>query len=147
MNRESGLEDLVTRSIGPQRFNLFLLGVFAGLGLLLAAVGIYGVLAYNVSQRTHEIGVRMALGAAMSDVLKLVVGKGMALVGAGVALGLACAFALSRVMESLLFGVSARDLTTFVATALLLTGVALGACFIPARRAAKVDPMIALRSE
>ena len=141
------MEQLVSGSIAPQRFNLLLLGLFAVVGLLLAAVGIYGVMAYSVSQRTHEIGIRMALGAEMRDVMKMVVAHGMALIGAGVTLGLAAAFALSRVMDSLLFGVSARDFTTFGATALLLAGVALGACLVPARRAAKVDPMGALRHE
>jgi putative ABC transport system permease protein len=141
------MEQLVSGSIAPQRFNLFLLGLFALVGLVLAAVGVYGVMAYSVSQRTHEIGIRMALGAEMRDVMKMVMAHGMALIGAGVALGLAGAFALSRVMDSLLFGVSARDFTTFGVTALLLGGVALGACLVPARRAAKVDPMIALRYE
>ena len=141
------MEQLVSGSIAPQRFNLLLLGLFAVVGLLLAAVGIYGVMAYSVSQRTHEIGIRMALGAEMRDVMKMVVAHGMALIGAGVTLGLAAAFALSRVMDSLLFGVSARDFTTFGATALLFAGVALGACLVPARRAAKVDPMGALRHE
>ena len=141
------MEQLVSGSIAPQRFNLFLLGLFALVGLLLAGVGIYGVMAYSVSQRTQEIGIRMALGAEVGDVMKMVAAHGMALIGAGVALGLAGAFALSRVMDSLLFGVSARDFTTFGVTALLLGGVALGACLVPARRAAKVDPMIALRHE
>src|SRR6185369_12994969 len=127
-----------TESIAPHRFNLLLLGVFAAVAFTLAVVGIYGVMSYAVTQRIHEIGLRMALGAQTSDVLKLVVGQGMALIGTGVGLGLAGAFGVSRLLESLLFGVSATDLTTFAATAALLAGVALGACFVPARRAAKV---------
>ncbi|HSB12440.1 MAG TPA: ABC transporter permease [Blastocatellia bacterium] len=141
------MESLVSNSLSEPRFVLLLLGVFAGAALALSVIGVYGVVSYSVAQRSHEIGVRMALGAQMSDVLKLVVGRGMALVGGGIALGLAGAYALSRVMESLLFGVGARDFGTFAATAVILAGVALGACFVPARRATKVDPMIALRCE
>jgi putative ABC transport system permease protein len=138
---------LVSRSIAPQRFNLSLLSLFAGLGLLLAAVGIYGVMAYSVSQRTHEIGLRMALGAQRSDVVRLVVRQGMALALVGVVTGLIASLALTRLMKNLLFGVSATDIPTFIAIALLLLMVALLACYVPARRATKVDPMIALRCE
>ncbi len=141
------MEQLVGRSVAPQRFNLSLLGLLAALGLILTAVGIYGVMAYGVSQRAHEIGLRMALGAQTRDVLKLVVKQGMALTMMGVALGLIASFALTRLMKSLLFGASATDPLTFIVIALLLTVVALLACWIPARRAAKVDPMVALRTE
>jgi putative ABC transport system permease protein len=141
------MEQLVSASLAEPRFVLLLLGVFAGAALVLSVIGVYGVVSYSVSQRRHEIGVRMALGAQMRDVLKLVVQQGMILVGGGVALGLVGAFACSRVMESLLFSVSATDLATFAATAMVLAGVALGACLVPARRATKVDPMVALRYE
>jgi putative ABC transport system permease protein len=141
------MEQLVSRSVAPQRFNMSLLGLFAALGLVLAAVGIYGVIAYSVSQRTHEIGLRMALGAREGDVMKMVMRRGMALAGAGVAIGLIASYALTRLMKTLLFGVSATDPLTFAVMALSLGLIALLACWIPARRAAKVDPMIALRCE
>jgi putative ABC transport system permease protein len=141
------MEQLVDRSTAPQRFNLSLLALFAAVGLLLATVGIYGVIAYGVSQRLHEIGVRMALGAQARDVLKLVMKQGMVLVMVGVALGLGASYGLTRLMKSLLFGVGATDPATFASISLLLVTVALLACYIPARRATKVDPLVALRYE
>jgi putative ABC transport system permease protein len=141
------LNETVQMNLARQRFAMQLLGAFAVLALALAAIGLYGVLSYSVSQRTREIGLRMALGATVGEVLKLVVAQGMRLVGAGVAIGLLTALALTRLMTNLLFGVTATDPLTFAGVALLLALVALVACFIPARRAAKTDPMIALRTE
>ena len=124
---------------------LVLLSIFAGIALLLAAIGIYGLISYSVEQRTQEIGVRMALGAGRADVLRLMFGQGMKLAAAGVALGLALAFALTRVLSSLLFGVKAVDPLTFAAVALVLLLIALTATWVPARRAAAIEPVEALR--
>jgi predicted lysophospholipase L1 biosynthesis ABC-type transport system permease subunit len=141
------MDEVLGRSIAPQRFNLSLLSLFSGLGLLLAAIGIYGVMAYSVSQRTHEIGLRMALGAQVADVLKLVLRQGMALALLGVALGLIVSVTMTRLMKSLLFGVSANDPLILIGVALSVIFIALLACYLPARRAAKVDPLVALRYE
>jgi putative ABC transport system permease protein len=143
----STMDELIRLSVAPRRFNMALLSVFAALALSLAAVGVYGVMSYTVTQRTHEIGVRMALGAQSGAVLKLIVGQGLKLALIGVAIGLAAAFALTRWMEDLLFDVRPTDSWTYGVVAVLLLLVALFACWIPARRAAKVDPMIALRHE
>jgi putative ABC transport system permease protein len=141
------LDNVLSQSVAVPRFRTWLLGVFAGLALMLAAVGIYGVISYAVSQRTQEIGIRMALGAQAADVLKLIVRGGMTLALIGVVLGLAGAFALTRLMSTLLFGVRPTDAMTFVVVSVGLIVVALLACFIPARRATKVDPLVALRYE
>jgi putative ABC transport system permease protein len=141
------MDDWISRSIATARYRTALLGLFAALAMILAATGIYGVMSCSVAQGTHEIGVRMALGARQFDVLNLVVRQGMLLVFIGLAIGLAGAFALTRVMASLLFGVTAKDPITFVVVAGLLSVVALIACYIPARRATKVDPLTALRYE
>ncbi len=141
------MEHIVSESVTQPRFNLFLLGLFGSIALLLSAAGIYGVTTYTVTQRTHELGIRLALGAQVSDVLKLVLGQGMVVITVGLVLGLAAAFALMRLMRSLLFGVGENDPLTFTAITLVLFIVALVACYVPARRATKVDPLTALRYE
>jgi putative ABC transport system permease protein len=141
------VEELLNRSVATPRFNTLLLGLFAAVALILTTVGLYGVIACSVSENTQQIGIRMALGAQRSDVFRLIVGQGVALTIGGVAIGLAAAYALTRLMSSLLFGVGATDPWTFGGVAVLLIGVASIACYVPARRAMNVDPMVALRYE
>ncbi len=141
------MDSIISDSLASQRFSMAVLGIFALLALALASVGIYGVISYLVGQRTQEIGIRVALGANRSDVLRMVLGDGMKMTLIGVVIGLAAAAGLTRLMASLLFGVSATDPLTFTAVAILLSIVALAACYIPARRAMRVDPMVALRYE
>ncbi len=141
------MTELVASSVGQRRLSVQLLAGFSGVALLLAAIGLYGVLAYNVTQRRQEIGIRMALGAQRWDVLSLVVGHGMRLTLLGVGIGVVAALALTRAMSSLLYEVKPTDPITLSGVCLLLSGVALLACWLPARRAARVDPMVALRYE
>jgi putative ABC transport system permease protein len=141
------MEQRLSQSFSGRRFHMILLGVFAGLALILSLVGIYGVMSYSVAQRTHEIGVRMALGAERRQVLSLVLRHGVVLTLIGFGVGLAGAFALTRFLASMLYGVHPTDAATFAVVSLLLTAIAILACYIPARRATKVDPMVALRYE
>ena len=141
------MDERIALSIGPRRSAVTLLTVFAVMALALAAIGLFGLVRYNVAQRTQEIGVRMALGASRGDVLRMVLGEGLRLALVGVAGGLVFAFAMTRVLSSLLYGVSATDPLTFVGMALLLTFVALLASWAPAHRATRVDPLVALRYE
>lgn len=145
--RTQTVEDLLRTSVAPRKFNMFLLGIFAAVALVLAAVGLYGVMSYSVSWRTQEIGIRMALGANRTDVLRMVVRQGMTMTLIGLALGLVGVIALSRVMVGLLYGVSPTDPLTFTGVSIVLMVVALLACLIPARRATRVDPIVALRNE
>jgi putative ABC transport system permease protein len=146
------MEQLLSASVSQPKFRTLLIGVFASVALLLAAVGIYGVISYSVTQRSHEFGIRMALGARQGSILKMVLGEGLRLALIGTGIGLAGAYLVGAyfatgVLSSLLFGVSTTDTLTFVFIPLLLTGIALLACYVPARRATKVDPMVALRYE
>ncbi|HEY6403392.1 MAG TPA: FtsX-like permease family protein, partial [Blastocatellia bacterium] len=144
------MDEWVARSVAQKRFSTLLFGLFAAVAMILAAVGLYGVMSYTVTQRKHEIGVRMALGAHRRDVLKLVVGQGMLMTLSGVAIGLGAAFAMAKLISgfsNLLFGVKATDTTIFVAIPLLLIGVAFVACYLPARRATQIEPLVALRHD
>jgi len=139
--------EIRAESVAPERLNLTLLSLFAGIALVLAIVGIYGVMSYSVTQRTHEIGIRMAIGARPVDVFKMILGNGMKLALIGVALGLVGAFALTRLMATMLFGVEPTDAMTFGGISVLLITVTLVACYLPGRRATKVEPTISLRYE
>ena len=141
------LDSIISDSLAARRFAMTLLGVFAGLALIMCCVGVYGVISYLAGQRTREIGVRMALGAKRQDVARMMLGEAARVALLGVAVGLVGALAVTRLMAKLIFGISAHDPLTFVAVSILLSLVALAACYIPARRASKVDPMVALRYE
>jgi ABC-type antimicrobial peptide transport system permease subunit len=139
------MESVLTSNFGQRRLTMWLLGSFAGMALLLAIVGMYGIIAYSVARRTQEVGIRRALGAQQTDILSPILGQGLALALAGVAIGIGGAFALTRVMKGLLFHVTATDPATFAGIAILFIVVALAASYIPAHRAARIDPMVALR--
>jgi putative ABC transport system permease protein len=143
----STMDQLLAGTLSRSRFTMLVLGVFAALALVLACVGIYGVIAYSVTQRTQEFGIRMALGANRRDVFRLVFGQGGRLILLGTGLGIVAALIITRLMATLLYGISATDPLTFATVALLLALVALAACYIPARRATRVDPIVALRYE
>jgi putative ABC transport system permease protein len=141
------MQQVLSNSISLRTFSMFLFGVFSALALILATIGIYGVISYSVAQRVHEIGIRMALGAAQRDVLKMVIRSGLILAMVGIGIGMGVSFGLTRLLSSLLFGVTPTDPLTFVIIVLMLAAVAILASYIPARRASKVDPMVALRYE
>ena len=141
------MDQIFSDSVASQRFNTLVLGIFATVALVLAMIGVFGVINYSVAQRTHEIGIRIALGAQRHDVFRMIVGQGLILALIGVVVGAAGALALTRLIEGLLYGVSPTDGPTFVIVALLMIVVAALACYLPARRATKVDPLVALRAE
>jgi putative ABC transport system permease protein len=141
------MDHIVAEAVARQRFSMLLLGLFAALALLLASIGIYGVMSYSVAQRTREIGIRIALGARRADVLQMTMKQALKLVGAGIMIGLAAAFLLTRVLASLLFGISATDPITFIGISVVLLAVAILASYVPALRATRVDPIVALRAQ
>ena len=141
------IDHVISASVADRQFNLLLLGAFALTALIVALMGVYGVVAYLVSQRTKEIGIRMALGAETSDVVRMIAGEGLKIIIVGAAVGVAGALALTRLLQSLLFGVSAADPTTFTAAFVLIVAAGLTACYLPARRAARIDPIAALREQ
>ncbi len=143
----SSMDQIIARSVADRRFSLELLGVFAAVALLLAAIGIYGVMSYSFSQRAHEVGIRIALGAQRLDILRMALGEGMRIVVIGLASGLVGSAIMTRFFRSMLFGVEPADPMTFVSVSAILAGVALFACYIPAKRATRVDPLVALREE
>jgi putative ABC transport system permease protein len=143
----TSMDQIIARSVADRRFALELLGVFAVVALLLAAVGVYGVMSYSFSQRIHEVGIRVALGAQRLDILRLALGEGMRIVAVGLVCGLVGAAIVTRIFHSMLFGVAPADPTTFLSVSVILAGVAFFACYIPALRATRVDPLIALREE
>ena len=147
ISRTETMNEVIATSLAERRFSMILLDAFAVVALLLASLGLYGVISYLVGQRTHELGIRLALGAQRKDVLRLVLSHGMKMALGGVALGLVAALGLTRLLSKMLYGVSATDPITFAMIAVILTTVALLACFVPARRATKVDPLVALRYE
>jgi putative ABC transport system permease protein len=147
ISRERTMEQVISAAVSRQNFNMVLLTIFAGVALVLAAIGIYGLMSYSVRQRTQEIGIRMALGADRSRMLRLILAEGMKLAGIGVALGLALGYAATRLLAGLLFGVKASDPFTYTIVAAILVTVALAAAYVPARRATAVDPTTALRYE
>jgi putative ABC transport system permease protein len=141
------MEQMLAEKVSLRRFTVLLLSLFAATALILAVVGVYAVMAYSVTQRTHEIGIRIALGAQIVDVMKLVIGQALVLAGIGIAIGVSAALALTRLMSSFLYEVKATDPAIFAAISLLLAGVALVASYLPARRATKIEPLVALRYE
>ncbi|HXI29328.1 MAG TPA: FtsX-like permease family protein, partial [Vicinamibacterales bacterium] len=147
MYREQEMDDVIAERLAPRRFSMIVLGIFAALALLMACVGIYGVISHLVGQRTQEIAIRMALGASYRDVLRTVLRDGAAMALPGVALGLAAALGLTRLIASMLFGISPHDPMTVAGMVTVLIVVAFAACYVPARRAARVDPMVALRND
>ena len=147
LNRVQSMDELIGESLAERQFNMSLLGLFAGLAMILVVVGVYGVISYNVSQRTNEIGIRIAIGARRANILKMILGQGARMAAAGLAIGALGAYASTRLMTKVLFGVAPTDPATFVAVILLMSVTVIAACFVPAAKAVRVDPIAALRHE